>query len=218
MSTLAGSTKAEPDHSCMGMSSACRLLQMLMFSIGAMQALAAALSPACRWCVPQQKVLLTQNRHSWLPQHIAVHVLLSSTLAAATVIIWLACRSTAWAWLLQDLLGVCLIVLLLRQFRLPSLKVCRHADAWNLVTTRAALSAPVCSNISAGYTSAPFALAMQVLKVELRLHAPVLCILFSRLVISSKVSFLPIATNLSQLAEVLCMQLIANVTWNVAWH
>lgn len=95
---------------------------MIMFSIGACQALAACISPACRLCCPRQPLQLPTLPVSWLPQRIAVHALLSNGVALATVAVWLGFRDWAWAWLLQDLLGICLIVLVLRQFRLPNLK------------------------------------------------------------------------------------------------
>ena len=102
--------------------SVCRL-QMTMFSIGALQALAACVSPACKWGFPSQQLQLLSAASRWLPQRVALHTLLSNGIAFATVAVWLVFRNWAWGWLLQDLLGVCLIVLVLRQFRLPNLKV-----------------------------------------------------------------------------------------------
>ena len=101
-----------------------------MFSIGACQALAACISPACKMCCPSRSWQLPFPPSTWLPQRIAVHALLSNGVALATVAVWLGFRDWAWAWLLQDLLGICLIVLVLRQFRLPNLKVrCRPVKA-----------------------------------------------------------------------------------------
>ena len=47
--------------------------------------------------------------------------------ATAIVAVWFLGRHTLWAWPLQDAMGVALIMLLLRQFRLPDIKVGQRA-------------------------------------------------------------------------------------------
>lgn len=98
-------------------------MQMGLFSLGAVQALAAALSPLCSWLLPHQ---------SFYPPvgQIPVHAVLSFGASLAVVVVWLVFRSSSWAWALQDLLGISLIIMVLRQFRLPDIKVCNllHAD------------------------------------------------------------------------------------------
>lgn len=37
--------------------------------------------------------------------------------------LWVTFRSSSWAWILQDTMGVSLLLLILRQFKLPNLKV-----------------------------------------------------------------------------------------------
>jgi len=91
-------------------------VQMGLFSLGAIQALAAALTPLCSWLLPHQSI------HPSIGQ-VPVHAVLSLSLSTAVVAVWLVFRSSSWAWALQDLLGVSLIVMVLRQFRLPDIKV-----------------------------------------------------------------------------------------------
>ena len=91
-------------------------MQIILFSFGAVQAMAAALTPLCAWLLPHQTIN---------PPHgeVFVHVILSFGLAIATVAVWLIFRASSWAWIVQDLLGMSLIVMVLRQFRLPNIKV-----------------------------------------------------------------------------------------------
>ncbi|KAK9790591.1 hypothetical protein WJX73_010358 [Symbiochloris irregularis] len=49
--------------------------------------------------------------------------LLATAPALVVVLIWAAFQSSTWAWVLQDFMGVALMALILRQCRLPSLKV-----------------------------------------------------------------------------------------------
>ena len=91
---------------------------MGLFSLGAVQALAAALSPLSSWLLPHQSF------HPPVGQ-IPVHAVLSFGASLAVVVVWLVFRSSAWAWALQDVLGISLIVMVLRQFRLPDIKVCK---------------------------------------------------------------------------------------------
>ncbi|KAL0029595.1 hypothetical protein WJX79_006932 [Trebouxia sp. C0005] len=89
---------------------------MGLFSLGAVQALAAALAPLCSWLLPHQTL------HPPIGQ-IPAHAVLSLGISLGVVAVWLVFRSYAWAWVLQDLLGISLIVMVLRQFRLPDIKV-----------------------------------------------------------------------------------------------
>lgn len=91
-------------------------MQIVLFSFGGVQALAAALTPLCAWLLPHQTIN---------PPHgeVFVHLILSFGLSTATVAVWLIFRASSWAWIVQDLLGMSLIVMVLRQFRLPNIKV-----------------------------------------------------------------------------------------------
>lgn len=134
---------------------------MTMFSIGALQALAACLSPACKWLAPHQRIQLLSIPHKWLPDSIPLYAILSNAVALATVVIWLAVRDQAWAWLLQDLLGICLIVLVLRQFRLPNLKVMASAGVQLVVHTHPCLGAScfmyaLCHCLSGCFVTCPW--------------------------------------------------------------
>ncbi len=96
-------------------------MQLGLFSLGAVQALAAALTPLCSWLLPHQTL------HPPIGQ-IPAHAVLSLGISLGVVTVWLVFRSSAWAWVLQDLLGISLIVLVLRQFRLPDIKVCSTSN------------------------------------------------------------------------------------------
>ena len=48
---------------------------------------------------------------------------ISCLTAIATAAVWAVCRNQDWAWMLQDALGVTLIMFFIRTIQLPSLKV-----------------------------------------------------------------------------------------------
>ena len=91
-------------------------MQIILFSMGGVQALAAALTPLCAWLLPHQTINPPIGE-------VFVHAILSFGLSIATVAVWLMFRTSSWGWILQDLLGMSLIVMVLRQFRLPNIKV-----------------------------------------------------------------------------------------------
>lgn len=91
-------------------------VQMVLFSLSGIQALATALTPLCAWLLPHQTINPPIGR-------VPVHAILSFGLSVATVAVWLSFQTSSWAWALQDLLGISLIVMVLRQLRLPNLKV-----------------------------------------------------------------------------------------------
>jgi signal peptide peptidase-like 2B len=47
----------------------------------------------------------------------------AAAVAAAATAVWFICRHSHWAWMLQDLLSVCLMLSILRSVNLPSLRV-----------------------------------------------------------------------------------------------
>ena len=101
---------------------------MGLFSLGAVQSLAAALSPLCVRLLPYQTL---QPPIGQVP----AHAVLSLALSTCVVALWLFFRARSWAWVLQDMLGVSLIVLVLRQFRLPDLKVSKVSVAFSDTST-----------------------------------------------------------------------------------
>ncbi|CAL8468855.1 g8396 [Coccomyxa elongata] len=92
----------------------------VMFCFGALQALTIALSAMFGRCASGW-----QGHHSVLPVvgQVDSLSLAASLPAAVTVIVWFCARRTSWAWPLQDAMGISLMLLLLRQFRLPNIKV-----------------------------------------------------------------------------------------------
>ena len=81
---------------------------MGLFSLGAMQALAAALSPLCTRLLPNQTLHPPSGP-------VPAHAVLSVALSVSVVAIWLVFRASPWGWVLQDLLGISLIVMVLHQ-------------------------------------------------------------------------------------------------------
>jgi hypothetical protein len=90
------------------------------FALVSWQALAAMLLPAVAWVAPRLKawsaVVPCFGR---VHGHGAMAALIAVTVAG----VWVPCRNADWAWLLQDILGLSLCVLFLRQIVLPNLKV-----------------------------------------------------------------------------------------------
>lgn len=91
-----------------------------MFCIGALQAVTLALAAGLERCLPGW-----QGHLSVLPLVGPVDTLslVACLPATAAVVVWFFARNAAWAWPLQDAMGISLMLLLLRQFRLPNIKV-----------------------------------------------------------------------------------------------
>ncbi len=96
------------------------LLQTVMFCFAAVQALTAALSAALGSVAPRLQSLACQL---WGCGIMDYATLFASLPATVVVVVWFLGRHTMWAWPLQDAMGIALIMLLLRQFRLPDIKV-----------------------------------------------------------------------------------------------
>ncbi len=90
-----------------------------MFCFAALQALAVAFAALLGRLLPAW-----QDRAVGLPVVGAVEVLSLAACApaAGVVVAWVLGRHAWWAWPLQDAMGVSLMLLLLRQFRLPNIK------------------------------------------------------------------------------------------------
>lgn len=106
------------------------LLQTVMFCFAAIQALTAALSAALGSVMPRLQSLACQLWGCGIMDYATLAACLPATVI---VVVWFVGRHTMWAWPLQDAMGVSLIMLLLRQFRLPDIRVrapsCLHAAA-----------------------------------------------------------------------------------------
>eukprot|EP00887_Chlorella_sp_A99_P007587 scaffold28.g7587.t1 len=98
------------------------LLLVVLLALGAWQAMAALLLAAlARVCPPAWQAAYTPR----LPGLDALPVLNLATavVAGGLCLTWVLCRHALWAWVLQDLLAVCLMLVILRQLLLPNLKV-----------------------------------------------------------------------------------------------
>ena len=100
-------------------------LQTVMFCFAAVQALTAALSAALGCAMPRLQSLACQLWGCGIMDYATLAACLPAT---GIVVVWFIGRHTMWAWPLQDAMGVSLIVLLLRQFRLPDIKVHSLSD------------------------------------------------------------------------------------------
>ena len=127
-------------------------MQIVLFSMGGVQALAAALTPLCAWLLPHQTINPPIGE-------VFVHSILSFGLSIATVAVWLIFRTSSWAWIVQDLLGMSLIVMVLRQFRLPNIKV-SNRRLLSVGPCKQANTCCVCAYHSA-LLQAPFKLGVQ---------------------------------------------------------
>lgn len=102
------------------------LTMVWLFALGAWTSLAALLHEAMVHAAPQ----CWRKAHTPpLPLRIGALPVLStaaSVASGAAALTWALCRHASWAWLLQDVLAVALMLVLLRQLLLPNLKV--HAS------------------------------------------------------------------------------------------
>jgi len=98
----------------------CVPLQTVMFCFAAIQALTATLSAAFGQIAPRMQSLTCQLWGCGTIDYVTLAACVPATIA---VVVWFIGRHTMWAWSLQDAMGISLIMLLLRQFRLPDIKV-----------------------------------------------------------------------------------------------
>lgn len=101
----------------------CVPLQTVMFCFAAIQALTATLSAAFGQIAPRMQSLTCQLWGCGTMDYVTLAACVPATIA---VVVWFIGRHTMWAWPLQDAMGISLIMLLLRQFRLPDIKVGLH--------------------------------------------------------------------------------------------
>ena len=95
--------------------------QVVLFCFAAFQALVAAFAALLGPALPRG----WRDRTIVLPLAGPAEALSLAACApaAGVVIAWVLGRHAAWGWALQDAMGVSLMMLLLRQFRLPNIKV-----------------------------------------------------------------------------------------------
>lgn len=95
-------------------------MQTVMFCFAAIQALTAALGALLGRIAPRLQSLACQL---WDCGIVDAVTLTACVPATVMVVVWFIGRHSMWAWPLQDAMGIALIMLLLRQFRLPDIKV-----------------------------------------------------------------------------------------------
>ena len=111
---------AEHDWHYTGSSDVLLCLQTVMFSFAAIQALTAVLSACFGRIAPRLQSLACELWGCGTIDYVTLAACVPATLV---VVVWFVGRHAVWAWPLQDAMGVALIMLLLRQFRLPDIKV-----------------------------------------------------------------------------------------------
>ena len=114
---------ADHDYYHTGSVDAHAFLQTVMFSFAAIQALTAVLSACFGRIAPRLQSLACELWGCGTIDYVTLAACVPATLI---VVVWFVGRHTTWAWPLQDAMGVALIMLLLRQFRLPDIKVAAH--------------------------------------------------------------------------------------------
>lgn len=77
------------------------------------------------WLFPEEP--LSTNLRSSCTGPVPGPALVAAVPSAALVATWAACQQSDWAWVLQDLMGMALMALILRQFRLPNVQVPSHS-------------------------------------------------------------------------------------------
>lgn len=95
-------------------------LQLTVFCIASAQAIVIGLTPALEYAAPSlRETQFVIPRTKWM---VTAPVAILGPPVAALVIIWALCRLETWAWPIQDAMGLSMMLLILRQFRLPSIK------------------------------------------------------------------------------------------------
>ena len=103
-------------------SSALLASQLTVFCIASAQAIIIGLTTVLECSVPHlRETHFVVPRTKWT---VSAPVAILGPPVAALVIIWALCRQETWAWPIQDAMGLSMMLLILRQFRLPSIKVC----------------------------------------------------------------------------------------------
>jgi hypothetical protein len=118
---LHGGKRGNPEFRSRSSDLDCALCaQTVMFCYAAAQGLTAAISAALRSCLPHWQCRSVELPLVGPVEGLSVGAFLVSLLLVVAWGIW---RHSSWAWPLQDAMGISLIILLLRQFRLPNIKV-----------------------------------------------------------------------------------------------
>uniref|UniRef100_A0A6U2CU81 PA domain-containing protein n=1 Tax=Chlamydomonas euryale TaxID=1486919 RepID=A0A6U2CU81_9CHLO len=93
---------------------------LVLFSLGAFQSTTVALAVVVRAWLPfaARRAVQVPLLGSCQGEEVV-----AAAPAAACVAVWLAFRSADWAWMLQDFLGICLMLLFIRSLRVSSLCV-----------------------------------------------------------------------------------------------
>lgn len=91
-----------------------------MFSFAGIQALTVVVAAGLLWAVPS-----LGGRSLALPRlgPVALASFLAFLASVAAVVVWAIWREADWSWPIQDAMGVSLMLLMLRQLRLPNIKV-----------------------------------------------------------------------------------------------
>lgn len=100
--------------------SAAVIVQVVLFCLASFQALIAAFAAGIAAAVPWSR---GRSVSLGILGQLAANNLLATVPAACWIAAWLALDPNTWGWVFQDGMGIALMVLVLRQFLLPNLKV-----------------------------------------------------------------------------------------------
>lgn len=98
------------------------MLQVVLFCLAAFQASASAFAAVFTRTFPAS---WQRNCQAPILGELPLTGLVAALPAAGLVVLWVSFREASWSWVLQDVLGMALSALILRQFRLPNIKVGR---------------------------------------------------------------------------------------------
>lgn len=96
-------------------------VQVALFSIASLQALSVVFATWIGKILPRLKA--KKANFGWLIGEVSYHSLLALPAAVAWISAWFLVEPSTWGWIFQDGMGIALMLLVLRQFMLPNLKV-----------------------------------------------------------------------------------------------
>lgn len=96
---------------------------MFIFAVGACNALFLCLRALSKNCACSKRLSRETLRMPWVDIHVSHLAVLLMIPSLMTPVCWFVYRNSDWSWLLQDVMCICLCMVVQRQLRLPNIKV-----------------------------------------------------------------------------------------------
>lgn len=97
------------------------IIIVVMFSLAGVQSMVAWMAPLLQSCGP--KWLHGSTVDIPYVDEVSLAALLVTPVAAGIAVVWAVSRNTSWSWVLQDIIGISLMLLVMRTLRLGSMRV-----------------------------------------------------------------------------------------------